>query len=97
MRNGLHAMSARAAIAAASGTGVGVLAALAALYGSHAHALALFLGASAASVAVLAFVASVWLDAARPPHDTHRAALVVFLLSVGLGLMLGAGAHGGHG
>ncbi|MDQ3866165.1 MAG: hypothetical protein M3304_04975 [Actinomycetota bacterium] len=90
-------MSARAAIAAASGTGVGLLAALAILYWSHAHALGLVLGGSAASVAVLAFVASLWLDAAPPRRDTHRAALVVFLLSIALGLMLGASAHGGHG
>ena len=92
-----QAMSARAVLAAASGTGVGLLGGLSIVYGSHSRALGLLLGASAVSISVIAFVASLWLAAARPASGNDRPALVVFLLSIALGLMLGMRAHGGHG
>ncbi|MDQ3778646.1 MAG: hypothetical protein M3310_07275 [Actinomycetota bacterium] len=88
---------ARAAVAVGSGAGVGILGALALLYASHSAALATVLAASAGSVAVLSFVVFLWLDTGQPAGDARGPALVVFLLSIALGLMLAAGAHGGHG
>ena len=97
MRDGQAMAQVRTAVAAASGTSVGALGALAALYGSASPSLALFLAAAAVSVGLFAFVASLWMEAAQPPREGRGAVLVVFLLSIALGLMLGAGGHGGHG
>jgi hypothetical protein len=86
----------RTAVAAGAGVGVGALGALAALSASHSASLAFFLGAAALSVALFAFVASLWIDAAEPASHGRGAVLVVFLLSIALGLMLAVGGHGGH-
>jgi hypothetical protein len=86
----------RTAVAAGAGVGVGALGALAALSASHSASLALFLGAAALSVALFAFVASLWIDATEAASHARGAVLVVFLLSIALGLMLAVGGHGGH-
>jgi hypothetical protein len=85
----------RIGLAIVSGLAVGALAALSVVHATASAAEAAALGAAAAGAGATGLAGAFWLGDARSREP--NGALVVFILFLALGLMLGAGGHGGHG